>query len=92
MLTAATPPACCWCSGTHHHPVLGVDDVHRPFGLSLDGLVDDATGHAVDQEDADEASLLVIVCALGHHGKKVRVQVLQENDWNAKKNLKTSLS
>lgn len=54
--------------------------MHWSLGLSLNGLMDDATGHAVDQEDADEASLLMIVSALGQHSKKVWVQVLQGKD------------
>lgn len=54
--------------------------MHRPLGLPLNGLVDDATGHAVDQEDADEASLLMSVSALGHHSEKVWIQVLQGKD------------
>lgn len=57
-----------------------MNDVHRPPGLSLDGLVDDATGHAVNQNDANKASLQMKVCALRHHSKKVWVQVLQERD------------
>lgn len=56
--------------------------MHRSLGLPLNGLVDDATGDAVDQEDADEASLLMIVSALRHHSKKVWVQVLQGKDRN----------
>lgn len=65
-------------SNTHHHPVLRMNDVYRSPGLSLDGLVDDATGHAVNQNDANKASLQMKVCALRHHSKKVWVQVLQE--------------
>lgn len=66
--------------------------MHRSLGLSLNGLVDDATGHAVNQKDADEASLLMVVSALGHHSKKVWVQVLKGKDRKKikiKKNPKT---
>lgn len=80
-MVAAVKATLCRCySDTHHQPVLRVDCVDWPFGLSLNGLVDDATGHAVDQEDANEASLLVIVCALRNHSKKVGVQVLEEKE------------
>lgn len=44
-------------------------NMHRAFGLSLNGLVDDATSHAINQNDPDKASLLMQVCALGHHSQ-----------------------
>lgn len=65
-------------NNTHHHPVLGVHHMHRPFGLSLNGLVEDATSYSIDQHYPDEAALLVQVCALSHHRKKIGVQVLEK--------------
>lgn len=61
---------------THHHPVFRMHNMHRASGLSLNGLMDDATGHAIDQNDPDEASLLMQVCALRHHSQQIGVQVL----------------
>lgn len=48
----------------------------RSSGLSLDRLVDDAPGHAVDQDHPNKTSLLMEVGALSHHGKQVGVQIL----------------
>lgn len=70
---------CTDLSLAHHHPVFRVHDMHRPSGFSLDGLVDDAAGHAVDQEDPNEAALLMQVCALGHNSQQVWVQVLERS-------------
>lgn len=66
---------------THHHPVFRMYNMHRASGLSLNGLVDDATSHAIDQNDPDEATLLMQVCALRHHSQQIGVQVLQERRW-----------
>lgn len=62
---------------SHHHPVLRVHKVYRASGLPLHSLVDDASSHAVNQEDPHKAALLVGVRALSHHSKKVGVQILR---------------
>lgn len=57
--------------------------MHRASGFPLNGLMDNATSHAINQEDPDKAALQVCVCALRHHSQQVRVQVLQECRKNA---------
>lgn len=48
----------------------------RPTGLALHGVMDDAPGDTVDQQDAHEAALRVGIDALRHHSQQVGVQVL----------------
>lgn len=61
----------------YHHPVLGVHDVNGAPGFPLHGGVDDAPSDAVHEEDADEGTLMVYICALRHHCQQVGVQALQ---------------
>ena len=51
--------------------------MHGAAGLALHRVVDDASGDAVDQQDAHEAALRVRVGALRHHRQQVGVQVLE---------------
>lgn len=67
---------------THHHPVFRMYNMDWSFCLSLNGLMDDATSHPIDQDDADKASLLMQVRALGHQSQQVGVQILSESRWN----------
>lgn len=66
-------------NNTHHHPVFRMYNMDRSSCLSLNGLMDDATSHTIDQDDPDKASLLMQVCALGHQSQQVGVQVLLES-------------
>lgn len=61
---------------TNHHPVFWVHKVNRSSGFPLHCLVHNTASHAINQEDSNEATLLMGVCALRHHSQEIRVQVL----------------
>lgn len=43
--------------------------MHRSSGFPLNRLVDDATSHAIDQQDPDKAALLMQICAFSHYSQ-----------------------
>lgn len=69
---------------TYHHPVFRVYKVNRSSGFPLHRFMDNTASDTINQEDSNKAALLMGVRAFRYHSQKIRVQILQKEQQQAR--------